>query len=101
MLNHALAEVEPALVGFRVLGVGLCGEDIGLAEVWTIVLGDGRPAHQLVHGEEFQEGGIGRDLLVARIAVNAVKEIGLFIIVGGEDDEVDYTLKGLERSARD
>lgn len=52
-------------------------------------LGDFRPAHKLVDGEEFEELGVQGDLRDAGFFVNAVEEVGLFVVVRCEDYVVD------------
>ena len=97
MLDNALAEVLPALVGF---GVGFGGggvEDVGGAEVGPKFLGDDGPAHQFRDGEEFDELGFGWNEAVAGVGVDAVEEVGLFVVVSGEDDVIDNSLEDLRR----
>lgn len=61
----------------------------------TKQLGDFGPAHEFVDGEELEELGFEGDLGVARIAEDAVQEVGLLIVVGGEDHVVDNSLEDL------
>lgn len=99
VFDDALAEVLPALVG---LGVGVGGggvEDVGGAEVGAEFLGHDGPAHEFGDGEEFEELGFRRDQAVARVGVDAVQEVGLFVVVGGEDDVVDDSLEDLRKIA--
>ena len=42
--------------------------------------------------EELKELSVERDLRIAGIFVDSVEEIGLFVVVGGEDDIVDDSL---------
>jgi hypothetical protein len=71
---------------------GPCIEDVGAAEVGTEYSGDFWPSHELVDGEESQELCIERDLRVTRVFVDAVEEVGLFVIVWCEYDIVDDPL---------
>lgn len=50
------------------------------------------PAHELGDGKELEELGIKGELYIAGIELDAVEEVGLLIVVGSEDDEVDYAL---------
>ena len=102
VLDDALAQVEPARVRLRVAAplprrIGLArGEDVRVAEVGPVLLGHHGPAHQLGHGEELEEGVVGGDeVRGAAVFGDAVEEVGLFVVVGGEDDEVDDALEGL------
>ena len=100
VFDDAFAEVLPALVGFGVGGVGGGGgggrvEDVGGAEVGAEFLGDDGPAHEFGDGEEFEELGFRGDEAVAGVGVDAVQEVGLFVVVGGEDDVVDDSLEDL------
>ena len=91
MLNDTFAKILPALEGLLIrTGVGV--KDIGTAKVWTKKLRHFRPSHEFLNGEEFEKLGFLRNLCVAGIFVYAVKEIVLFVIVGGEDDIVDNSL---------
>ena len=78
----------------RVLGGG---EDICGAEVRAEALGDDGPAHELGDGEGFEEFFLFGDLGVAGVGVDAVEEVGLFVVVGGEEDVEDDSLENLER----
>ncbi len=55
-----------------------------------------RPPHYLVDGKEFEKLGFEGYLGVAGVFLNAVEEIGLFIIEGGEDGVEDDSLQYLE-----
>ena len=100
VLDDARAQVAPsrqrrAVALLRCLGFGGC-ENVRVAEVWAVLLGYHGPAHQLGHGEEFEDGGVGWDeLRGSRVFGDAVEEVGLFVVVWGEDDEVDDALEGL------
>jgi hypothetical protein len=99
MLNDSLSQILPSLKRLRVAvrcGGSLGrGKDIGGAEVRAEVLRDFGPAHELVHGEELEKLGVKGDLCVAAVFMDAVEEVGLFVVVRGEDDVVDYALEGL------
>ena len=95
VLDDALAEVHVAGVGFGVLGGGGGVEDVGGAEVRAVSLVDHGPAHEFGYSEEFEECCFGGDEGVAAIEVDAVEEVGLFVVVRGEDDVVDYSLEDL------
>ena len=58
--------------------------------------GDYGPTHEFRDGEEFEELLFQGHEGVAGVGVDAVQEVGLFIIVGGEDDVVDYSLQDLK-----
>ena len=97
VLDDAFAEVEVAGVGFGVVD-GVClrgGEDVGGAKVGAEFLRDDGPAHEFGDREEFQEGGFGGDEGVAGVEMDAVEEVGLLIVMGREDDVVNYSLKDL------
>ena len=99
MLDDALAEIEPTLVGFRVgrrggrRGFGI--EDVGGAEVGAKFLRDDGPAHEFGDGEEFEELGLCGDESVASIKMNAMEEVGLLVVVRGKDYIVYYALEDL------
>jgi len=48
-----------------------------------------------VDREEFEKLGIEGYLGISGISVDAVEEIGLLIVVGSEDNIVDYSLEDL------
>jgi hypothetical protein len=52
-----------------------------------------------VNGEELEELGVEGDLVVSGIFVDAVEEVGLLVVVGGEDDIVDDSLEDLRMLA--
>lgn len=55
-------------------------------------------------GKEFEELCIERDLIDSSVFLDAVKEVGLFVVVGGEDNIVDNSLQDLvklEKSTRE
>ena len=58
-------------------------------------LGDDGPAHEFGDGEEFEELGFGWDEGVAGVGLDAVEEVGLFVVVGREDNVEDYSLEDL------
>ena len=95
VLDDAFAEVEVAGMGFGVFGRGHVGEDVGGAEVGAKFLGDNGPAHEFGDGEEFEELGFGRDEGIAGVGMDAVEEVRLLVVVGGEDDVKDYSLEDL------
>ena len=66
----------------------------------TEFLGDDGPPHEFGDGEEFEELGFWRDEGVAGVGVDAVEEVGLFVVVGGEDHIVDYSLENLDGCER-
>ena len=99
VFDDAFAEVLPAEVGFGVFvsrGRGRGGEDVGGAEMGAEALGDDGPAHQLGDGEGFEQLLLVGDEGVARIGVDAVEEVGLFVVVRGEEDVIDDPLEDLE-----
>ena len=61
-------------------------------------LGNNGPAHQFRDSEGFQKLLLIRDEGIAGIGVDAVEEVGLFIVVGSEEDVVDHSLKDLRIS---
>lgn len=91
MLNHAFPQVRPASIS-----VGATGEDIGCEEVGAKVFGDERPAHELGDGEGLEEGELLGDEGELGVEVDTVEEVVLLVVVGGEDNVVDYALEGLE-----
>ena len=99
MLDDPLPEILPARVRFRVFLVGRCrfgGEDVGGAEVGAEALRDDGPAHQFGDGEGFEQLLLVGDEGVARVGMDAVEEVGLLVVVGGEEDVVDDSLEDLE-----
>jgi hypothetical protein len=72
-------------------------EYIGAAEVRTKQLSNFWPSHEFVNGEEFKELCIEGDLVDSGVFLYAVEEIGLFVVVGGEDDIVDNSLQDLRK----
>ena len=96
VLDHSLAEVLPALVGLVVAAcAGLGVKDVGAAEVRAELLCYHGPAHQFVDGKEAEQAGFNWNLGVAGFGVDAMEEVGLFVVVGGEDDVVDDPLEDL------
>lgn len=67
-------------------------KNIGTAKMRSEYLSDFRPSHQLVYCEKLEELGIGRYLGVAGVFVDTVKKVGLFVVVGCENDIVDDPL---------
>ena len=100
VLNNTLTKILPSLVGLWVGGLSGSGiEDVGAAEVRTKELGYFGPSHEFVNGEQFEELGLERNLLDAGVFVDSVEEVGLFVVVRGEDNIVDDSLKGLKKLA--
>ena len=98
VLNDTLAEILPSLVGLLICGLTRSNiEDIGAAEMRTKELRNFWPSHEFVDGEELEELGIKWYLGISGIFVNAVEEVGLFVVVGGEDDIVDDSLQDLKK----
>lgn len=58
-------------------------------------LGDNGPAHQLRDGEDLEELLLMGNEGIASLGVDAVEEVGLFVIVRGEKDVVNYSLEDL------
>ena len=63
--------------------------------MWAEALGDYRPAHELRDGKCLEELFLFWDKSIPGVGVDAVEEVGLFVIVGSEKDVVDYSLKDL------
>lgn len=61
----------------------------------TEFFGNNGPTHEFGNGEEFQELLFERDEGVAGIGIDALEEVGLFVIVGGEDYIVNNSLENL------
>lgn len=60
------------------------GEDVRVAEVGAVLVGYGRIAHELGEREELEERGFSGSVgSVPCVAVDAVKEVGLFVVVWG------------------
>lgn len=93
VLDDALAQVLPSGVRFWVGVFGGGGEDVGGAEVGAVGLGDDGPAHDFGDGELFEEALFLGDEGVAGVGVDAVQEVGLLVVVRGEDDVVDDALE--------
>ena len=82
VLYHSFAQILPALKGLLIGGlISLRIEDVGAGKVWPVRLGDHRPSHYFGDGELFEELCVWTGLGDAMISVNALKEIGLFVIV--------------------
>ena len=73
-------------------------KDVRSAQVRSEVLLYLGPAHQLVDGEELEELGLDRNLSVAGVRLNAVKKVGLLIVVRSEDNVVNDALESLDKS---
>ena len=96
MFNDALSKILPSCVSlgvFRILGrrENVCGAEMG-----PEALGDDGPAHEFGDGEGLEEFFLFGDFGVAGVGVDAVEEVGLFVVVGGEEDVVDYSLEDLK-----
>ena len=100
MLDDAFSEILPAGESFRVGWVWGGGKDVRGTEVRAETLGDDGPAHEFRDGEGFEEGLFFGDEGVAGVGVDAVEEVGLFVVVGGEEDEEDYSLEDLRAVRR-
>lgn len=93
VFNDPLSEILPSLGCFLVTRLMWLGvEDIGAAKMWSELLRYHRPPHDFVDGEEFEKLGFKSDLGVARFFLDAVEEIGLFVVVWCEDDVEDDSL---------
>jgi hypothetical protein len=100
MLDDTLAEILPSLVSLLICRLTRSNiEDICAAEMRTKELRNFWPSHEFVNGEELEELGIEWYLGISGISVNAMEEVGLFVVVGGEDDIVDDSLQDLEKLA--
>ena len=101
VLDDAFAQILPAGVGFGVEGGGSVRgrgrEDVGAAEVGAEAFRDDGPSHEFGNGEQFEEGGVRREEAVAGVGMDAVEEVGLLVVVRGEDYVVNYTLEDLKR----
>ena len=98
MLDNTLAKILPSLICLLVCRLALRDiEHISAAEVGTEQLGNFWPSHEFVNGEEFEKLCIERDLVDSGVFLYAVEEVGLFIVVGGEDDIVDDSLQDLKK----
>lgn len=49
-------------------------------------------------GEEPEKLSVSRNLSVAGVLVDAVEEIVLFVVIGGQNDKVNDSLQNLENS---
>lgn len=49
-------------------------------------MGDVGPVHDLMGGEEAEELLFAREFGVAGVGLDAMEEVGLFVVVGGEED---------------
>ena len=93
VFDDAVAEREEAGVGLGVGVVGGGGEDVCGAEVRAVSFCDDGPAHEFGDGELFEEALFFGYQGVAAVGVDAVQEVGLLVVVRGEDDVVDYALQ--------
>ena len=96
MFDDAFAEGEPALVGLGFVVGSFGGEDIRGTEVRAEGFGDDGPTHEFGDGEEAEELLFLRDEGVAGVGVDAVQEVGLFVVVRGKEDVIDDSLEDLE-----
>jgi hypothetical protein len=100
MLDDTLAEILPSLVSLLICRLTRSNiKNICAAEMRTKELRNFWPSHEFVNGEELEELGIEWYLGISGISVNAMEEVGLFVVVGGEDDIVDDSLQDLEKLA--
>jgi hypothetical protein len=96
VFDDSFAEVFPTLKGMTVARLVRFGvEDVGTAEVWAEGFCDVGPSHEFGNCELFQELSFHGHERVAAVFLNAVEEIGLFIVVWSEDDIVDDALESL------
>lgn len=58
-------------------------------------LGNDGPTHEFGDGEGFEKLLLVGHEGVAGVGIDAMKEVGLFVVVGGEKDIVDYSLEDL------
>lgn len=63
-------------------------------------LGNDGPAHEFRDGEGSEELLLVGDEGVAGVGVDAVEEVGLFVVVGGEEDIIDDSLEDLTHVRR-
>jgi hypothetical protein len=98
VLDDTLAEILPSLICLLVCRLALRDiEHISAAEVGTEQLGNFWPSHEFMYGEEFEELCVKRDLVDSGVFLYSVEEIGLFVVIGGEDDIVDNSLQDLRK----
>jgi hypothetical protein len=64
--------------------------------VWTETFRDNRPSHELRDSKGLKEFLFFGDKRVSGIGVDAMEEVGLFVVMRGEEDIVDDSLKDLE-----
>lgn len=95
MLNDTFPQILPACERFWVFFVRGGVEDVCGAEVGAEALGDDRPAHEFRDGEGFDEVAFFGDEGVAGVGVDAVEQVGLLVVVGGEEDVEDHSLEDL------
>lgn len=95
MLDDAFSEILPSGMGFWILLFFGGREDVRGAEMGAETLGDDGPTHELRDGEELEELAFVGDKGVPGVGMDAMEEIGLFVVVGGEEDVIDYSLKNL------
>ena len=96
VLNDTLAQVCPALVRLGIRGlIGVGVEDVGAAQVGSKDFGHFGPTHKFVDCEETEQPGIEGNLRVACVFIDAMQEVRLFIVVGGEDYVVYNSLESL------
>jgi hypothetical protein len=96
MLNDTLAEILPSLESLLICRLTLCDiEHICAAKMWAEQLGNFWPSHQFVDSEELQELCVEGNLVDSSVFLYAVEKVGLFVVVGGEDDIVDDSLENL------
>ena len=98
VLDHALAKILPALVGLVVAACAGRGvENVGAAEVRAELFRYHGPAHEFIDREEAEQAGFDWDPGVAGFGVDAVEEVGLLVVVGGEDNIIDDPLENLSQ----
>ena len=97
VLDNSLAKILPSLERLLVTRLVRFGvKDVCAAQVRPKFLCYHGPTHDFMNGEELEKLGFEGYLGIARISLNPMKEVGLFVVVWGKDDVEDDSLQNLE-----
>jgi hypothetical protein len=97
VFNDTLAEILPSLVSLLVCRLSLSNiEYVCAAKMWAEQLGNLWPSHKFVDCEELEKLCVEGNLVDPSVFLYTVEEVGLLVVVGGEDDIVDNSLEDLK-----
>jgi hypothetical protein len=100
VLDDTLAEIFPSLVCFLIFRLIRSRiKNVSATEMWTKELSNFWPSHEFVDGKKFEELSIERYLSITDVFLHTVEEVGLFVVVGSEDNVVNDSLQDLNELA--